>query len=86
MQRYRLELRKKATQTINRKEGMSDSNCQHSCPEHSMVLAEGGSRECQLKAQTQLKRVAFGEFPELLMGVLGKCSKNSDRFPSFLPS
>lgn len=51
-----------------------------------MVPEEGGSRECQLKAQTQLKRVAFGEFPELLMGALGKCSKNSGRFLSFLLS
>lgn len=65
---------------------MRDSSCQYSCLEHSMVPEESGSRKCQLKAQTQLKRAAFGEFPELLMGALGKCSKNSGRFLSFLPS
>lgn len=47
---------------------------------------EGGSRECQLKAQAQLAKGHYGESPALLMmEALGKCSKNSGRFLSFQP-
>lgn len=34
---------------------MRDSRCQHSCLEQPLGPEEGGSRDCQLKAQTQLE-------------------------------
>lgn len=34
---------------------MGDSSCQHSCLEQPLGPEEGGSRDCQLKAQTQLE-------------------------------
>lgn len=39
---------------------MRDSSCQHSCLEQSLGPAEGGSRDCPLKAQTQREKGCVG--------------------------
>lgn len=39
---------------------MRDSSCQLSCLEQSWGPEEGGSRDCQLKAQTQLEKGCVG--------------------------
>lgn len=44
-----------AQRHIVRRGGMRDSSCQHSCLEQPLGPEEGGSRDCQLKAQTQLE-------------------------------
>lgn len=73
------------TKQIVHQKGTRETSCQSSCPEHSLVPEEGGHWECQPKAQAQPAKGCLGEFPELLvMGTLGKCRRNSGRFP-FLP-
>lgn len=76
----------KGQKNLSRNGGVRDLSCQHSRPELSPVPEEGGSRACQPKAQTHLAKGCYGESPESsLMGALGKCTKNSGRFPPFPP-